>query len=115
MIEGPRDRPWLTAEADWKSVVEACYSARSQDALLYAVNLPPAFFHLSSRLAGEYLQKWRQYRVRVGVVCPATVTFSTRFGEMLAEEAGRGYFRIFGTRDDAVAWLKDVGEEAGGG
>jgi hypothetical protein len=88
---------------------------RSRDALLYAANLPPAFFDLSSRLAGEYLQKWRNYRIRVAVVCPASVTFSTRFGEMLAEEAGRGFFRVFGTRDEATAWLEEVGDEAAGG
>jgi len=114
MIEGPRDQPWLMTAADAKLVVEACFSARTRDALLHASNLPPAFFDLSSGLAGEYLQKWRNYQIRVAVVCPASVTFSTRFGEMLAEEAGRGFFRIFGRRDEAVAWLEDVGDEAAG-
>ena len=67
MIEGPRDQPWLTTAADWKTLVEACAAARSQDALLHPSNLPPAFFDLSSGIAGEYLQKWRNYRVRVAV------------------------------------------------
>jgi hypothetical protein len=115
MIEGPRDQPWLATAADAKLVIEACFSARSRDALLYAANLPPAFFDFSSRLAGEYLQKWRNYQIRVAVVCPANVVFSTRFGEMLAEEAGRGFFRVVGTRDEAVAWLEQVGDEAAGG
>jgi hypothetical protein len=114
MIEGPRDQPWLTTAADAKLVVEACFSTRTHDALLYVANLPPAFFDLSTRLAGEYLQKWRNYRIRVAVFCPpGSVPFSTRFGEMLAEEAGRGHFRVFETRDAAVAWLEEVGDEAG--
>ena len=115
MIEGPCDQPWLRSAADWKTVVEACASARSQDALLHPANLPPEFWDLSSGIAGEYLQKWRNYRIRVAVVCPASVTFSTRFGEMLAEEAGRGFFRVFGTRDEAATWLEEVGDEAAGG
>jgi hypothetical protein len=116
MIEGPRDQPWLTSAADWKALVEACAAARSQDALLHPANLPPEFWDLSSGVAGEYLQKWRNYRIRVAVLCPAgAVTFSSRFPEMVTEESRKGYFRIFEAREPAVAWLEEVGDEAAGG
>lgn len=116
MIEGPVGTPWLTSAADWKTLVEACASARSYDALLHPPNLPPGFFDLSSGVAGECLQKWRNYRVRVAVLAPTgSVAFSSRFPEMVAEEAHKGYFRIFDTREPAVAWLEEVGDEAGGG
>jgi len=116
VIEGPPGQAWLTTAADWKTVVEACAAARSYDALLHPANLPPGFFDLSSGVAGEYLQKWRNYRVRVAVLCPpGAVTFSSRFPEMVAEEARKGYFRIFETREPAVAWLEELGDEAGGG
>jgi hypothetical protein len=116
MIEGPRDRPWLVSTADWKTLVEACASARTSDALLHPANLPAAFFDLSSGVAGEYLQKWRNYRVRVAVLAPpGSVACSSRFPEMVAEEARKGYFRIFETRQPAVEWLEEVGDEAGGG
>jgi hypothetical protein len=115
MIERRPDEPWLATEQDAKLVVEACFSARTHDALLYPANLPPAFFDLSSRIAGEYLQKWRNYRIRVALVAPpGSVTFSSRFGEMLAEEGPRGAFHIFDTREAAVAWLDELGDEAGG-
>jgi hypothetical protein len=105
MIEGPRDQAWLTTAADWKQVVEACASARTSDALLHPANLPPAFFDLSSGIAGEYLQKWRNYRIRVAILAPSgSVVYSSRFPEMVAEEAGKGYFRIFETRAPAVEW-----------
>jgi hypothetical protein len=116
MIEGPRDQPWLTGSGGWKTLVEACAAARTSDALLHPANLPAEFFDLSSGIAGEYLQKWRNYRTRVAVICPpGAVSFSSRFPEMIAEEARKGYFRIFETRDPAVAWLEEVGDEAGGG
>lgn len=116
MIEGPRDQPWLTTLNDWKLVAEACFAARTQDALLHPANLPSTFFDLSSGMAGEYLQKWRNYRIRVALVAPpGSVTASSRFGEMVAEEAARGAFRLFDTRDAAVAWLEELGDEAGGG
>ena len=116
MIEGPRDQPWLTGTGGWKTLVEACAAARTSDALLHPANLPAEFFDLSSGIAGEYLQKWRNYRTRVAVVCPAgAARFSSRFPEMVAEEARKGYFRIFESREPAVAWLEEVGDEAGGG
>lgn len=87
-------------------VVEECLSAGTDLALLYAVNLPPAFFDLSSRVAGDVLQKVRNYRIRLAVVCPpGTVHFSTRFGEMLADERRLRHFGVFDTREQAVGWL----------
>jgi uncharacterized protein DUF4180 len=91
---------------DAARVVEACLSAETDLVLLHAANLPDAFFDLSSRVAGEVLQKLRNYRIRLAVVCPpGTVRFSSRFGEMLAEERRLPHFGVFDTRDRAVAWL----------
>ena len=116
MIEGPRGLPWLTAASGWKTLVEACASARSQDALLHPANLPPEFWDLSSGIAGEYLQKWRNYRVRVAVLAPpGSVAYSSRFPEMVAEEARKGHFRVFEAREPAVEWLEEFSDEAGGG
>jgi hypothetical protein len=106
----------MASAADAKRLVEACFSARSQDVLLHPANLPPGFFDLSTGVAGECLQKWRNYRVRVAVLAPpGWVSPSSRFREMLAEEVRKGYFRIFETRAAAIAWLEEVGDEAGGG
>ena len=69
----------------WKTLVEACASARSQDALLHPSNLPPEFFDLSTGIAGEYLQKWRNYRVRVAVLCPP----GSRRGQLAVPRDGR--------------------------
>jgi hypothetical protein len=44
--------------------------------------------------------------VRLAVVCrPGSIRFSSRFGEMLAEEHRGSYFGVFGTRDEAREWL----------
>jgi hypothetical protein len=116
MIEGPKDQPWLTGAADAKRLVEACVSKRTSEALLHPANLPPGFFDLSTRVAGECLQKRRNYRIRVAVVAPpGSIDPSSRFGEMVAEESRHGYFRIFETREPAIAWLEEVGDEAAGG
>jgi hypothetical protein len=106
-IEGRPGASLLSTPEDATTLVEACLAARSMAVLLYPANLPPAFFDLSSQQAGAILQKLRTYRVRLAIACePGAVSFSSRFGEMLAEERRRSDFGIFATRHDAVAWLR---------
>jgi hypothetical protein len=106
VVEGRPDEPFLATAGDAARVVEACLSTDVDAALLYAENLTPAFFDLSSGEAGEILQKLRNYRVRLAVVCaPGQVRFSSRFGEMVAEERRGPHFGVFVTRAAAREWL----------
>ncbi|KYG06040.1 hypothetical protein BE21_03350 [Sorangium cellulosum] len=111
-VEGVPDEAFLSSDRDVDRVLEACFSDGVRCALLYAANLPAAFFDLSSRQAGEILQKLRNYWVRLAVVCPPGGRgFSSRFGEMLAEERRGAYFGVFETRDAAVAWIRETSDE----
>jgi hypothetical protein len=108
VVEGPPGAPALTRAADTNRLLEACFAAGADAALLYAENLPPAFFDLSSGEAGEVLQKLRMYGgIRLAVVAAAdgAVRPSSRFGEMAAEERWKGHFGLFDTADEARAWL----------
>jgi hypothetical protein len=106
LVEGPPGQPLMARTDDAARVIEACLSHGVDAALLYAPNLTPAFFDLSSREAGEVLQKLRNYGVRLAVVAPAgSVKLSTRFGEMLVEERRGRFFGMFETREDGIAWL----------
>lgn len=105
-VEGQPDLPFLARGEDGGRIVEACLSGGVDAVLLYAHNLTPAFFDLSSGEAGAILQKLRQYRIRLAVVCPPdSVRFSRRFGDALAEERQNQYFKVCETRGDALAWL----------
>jgi hypothetical protein len=87
-------------------LIEGCYSDGVDSALLYAENLTAKFFDLSSGEAGVILQKLRNYRIRIAVVYdPQSVRFSSRFGEMAAEEGRAGYFRMFESDHAAREWL----------
>ena len=67
--------------------------------------LPPAFFELRTRFAGEFLQKLQTYRLRTAIVMSPDADHGERFGEYL-QEARRGHFcRFFTSREDALAWL----------
>jgi hypothetical protein len=106
IVEGRRESELVGTVRETNRLIEICAEAQTDALLLYPANLPPAFFDLSSREAGEMLQKLRQYGLRLAVVCESgSVRFSSRFGEALAEERDRGWFGVFETRADAVAWL----------
>jgi hypothetical protein len=106
VVEGDPDAPLLSAADDAGRVIEACLSAGAEAALLHAANLPAAFFDLSSGQAAAILQKLRNYRLRLAVVCPpGTVRLSSRFGEVLAEERKDRYFGLFDSRSAAREWL----------
>ena len=105
-VEGPPDLPLMHSIEDAGLVVEACFSGGVDSVLLYAPNLTEGFFDLSSGEAGAILQKLRNYRIRIAVVCtPDRVRFSSRFGEMTAEESCGDYFRLFESVRTARAWL----------
>lgn len=89
-----------------RGLVEASFAHEVRALLLYAENLPAAFFDLSSGQAGILLQTLQNYRIRLAVVCPpGSVELSSRFGELLAEEHHSREFGLFPTRAAARAWL----------
>ncbi|WZO97051.1 DUF4180 domain-containing protein [Isosphaeraceae bacterium EP7] len=102
--EGQPGEAFITGPGDVDLIIEACFASGARAALLYAENLPVGLFDLSSCQAGSILQKLRQYRIRLAVV-GGFERFSSRFGEMVAEESKGSDFRVFETREAAREWL----------
>ncbi len=106
IVEGPPGAQLLRTPDDVVEILEACFGNHTTSVLLYAENLTEHFFDLSSGEAGAILQKLRNYHVKLAVVVPAAgVRQSSMFPAMVLEESRSGYFRIFGSRDLAEAWL----------
>ncbi len=106
ILHGPAGQPYLRRVEDAVLLVEACANHETRRVLLYAENLTPAFFDLSSREAGEILGKLRNYRVRLAVVYdPAATHFSTRWPDLMLEENRLPYFHLFEDQVAAIAWL----------
>ncbi|WP_437752137.1 DUF4180 domain-containing protein [Sorangium sp. So ce1389] len=106
-VEGAPGQAFMSSVRDVDRVIEACFSDRVGCALLYAANLTPAFFDLSSGEAGAMLQKLINYEIRLAVVCPpGAVDFSSRFGEVVAEERRGRHFGVFEAREAAVEWIR---------
>jgi hypothetical protein len=107
VIEGPPGTPLLQAPGDVGDLIGACFEHQTRALLLYPENLTPQFFDLSSREAGEILQKLRNYRVRLAVVeAPGAPPHSEAFRALMREEQRGPYFRLFADRAAALAWLR---------
>lgn len=106
VVEGVSGQPLLSNVAAVNQLIEACWYHEVDAVVLYASNLTPHFFDLSSGEAGNILQKLQTYRIRLAVICPpGTVTFSSRFHELLAEVKRGRAFGVFPSRPEALAWL----------
>jgi uncharacterized protein DUF4180 len=63
VLEASSAEPLIATADDIDRVIESCLSNGVRAALLYAGNLPEAFFDLSSGQTGTILQKMRNYGV----------------------------------------------------
>jgi hypothetical protein len=108
-LEGSPGEPYLRDAADINTLLEECWAVPTRSALLYADNLPPAFFDVSSQQAGAMLQKLRNYGFRLAVVAPVDAVKTSRlFSELAAAERRDRAFGLFDTREEAVAWLARI-------
>lgn len=86
-------------------LISACAEQDTDRLLLDTPVLPESFFELSTRFAGEFLQKLQNYQLRTAVVISPDRRYGERFNEWLLE-AKRGRFaRLFTSRDAALEWL----------
>lgn len=74
--------------------------------LLTEADLGPEFFDLRSGLAGELLQKFVNYRMRVAIVLSNPDAHGERFRELVREHRTHPDVRFVATLAEAEAWLK---------
>lgn len=94
----------IRSARDIADALGACFG--SQGLILSEADLGPAFFDLKSGLAGEFLQKFTNYRVRVAIVLPDPGAHGPRWKELAHEHRAHGLIRFVPTRGDADAWLE---------
>jgi len=86
-------------------LVSACVENDSRHLLIDDRQLPPEFFDLRSRLAGELIQKLQNYHVKLAIVFSDVVSHGERFEEFVREARRGSNFRTFDDREAALTWL----------
>ena len=88
---------------DITDVIGVCFGARGL--ILDENDLAPEFFDLKSGFAGELLQKFVNYEVRVAIILPNPEAYGQRFGELAYEHRSHPLVRFVRSRSDADGWL----------
>lgn len=95
----------LATASDALTFVSAALDHDARGLLLEASQFPPAFADLRTGFAGEFVQKLQNYQLRTAAVFATDEGYGERFREFLLEARKSSGFRVFGSRDDALAWL----------
>lgn len=95
----PEAGPRLATEADAVDVIGAGFESSAQVIAVSVGRFDDMFFHLSTRMAGEFIQKFVTYRIRLAIL-----------GDISAHTSTSGALRAFvheSNRRDEVWFLAD--------
>jgi hypothetical protein len=87
------------------TIVRDCAENDAQALLFDSGALPPAFFDLSSGVAGDLLHRLSVYQIRMAGVVPDPGAYSPRFQEFMREANRGNQYRFFTDREAAIQWL----------
>lgn len=94
----------IASERDGISLVSACAEHGTNLLMFPAACLSDDFLRLSTRVAGEVLQKLVNYNIKAVAVFDASNT-GPRFREFLLETNRGQSFRVYESAEDAEKWL----------
>jgi len=98
LISNPDDILDLMAEARYNG---------SSTMIIQDRSLHPGFFDLKTRVAGEILQKFSNYRMRLAVVGDFSAFKSNSLQDFIRESNRMGTIFFVGTIDEALTRLRD--------
>lgn len=73
--------------------------------ILTEADLASEFFNLRTGLAGELLQKFTNYQLRLAIVVADPGAYGERFSELVYEHSTHNLIRFVRSTDEALAWL----------
>ncbi len=101
----PSDKVDLNSLND---VFAFCCEKEAERVLIHSEGLQEGFFDLSTRIAGEILQKFSTYPVKAAILIAPGTKCSSMFTDFIAELDRRGGIRFFENKTEAVEWLAYV-------
>jgi Domain of unknown function (DUF4180) len=91
----------------FKDIPDAIGACLEADGLILTEDdLAPEFFDLRTGMAGELLQKFVNYGLRVAIVLPNPEAHGERFTELAYEHRSHSVVRFVRSRDEADDWLQ---------
>lgn len=98
----------LTVPEDANDLLGNAYYQGFDGMIISADKISPRFFDLKTRLAGEILQKFSTFRMRLAIVGDFSVFPSESLKSFIYESNRGGLIHFSPTTADAVAWFEKL-------
>lgn len=95
----------LVTENDALSLIALCGEHDTVLLMIHHAALAEDFFRLKTGVAGKILQKLNNYNLKTAFIVPSEITKKGKFKDLAAEARDSHHFRIFESREEALAWL----------
>jgi DNA-binding PadR family transcriptional regulator len=95
----------ISSEQDALDLIAACWENDTSLVMLHSEVLAEDFYKLRTGLAGQVLQKFMNYRIKVAVIITDDQKIKGKFKELIAEANKRNDFRVFNNIVEAENWL----------
>ncbi|MBH5316321.1 DUF4180 domain-containing protein [Paenibacillus sp. GSMTC-2017] len=95
----------LSTENDALDLVALCWEHETNALMIHYVALSEDFFKLRTKLAGNMIQKFINYGIKVAAIIPQETIQKGRFKEMAMEMNKGNHFRMYESNEEAEKWL----------
>ncbi|RED59398.1 DUF4180 domain-containing protein [Cohnella lupini] len=95
----------LSTENDALDLVALCWEHETTALMIHYTALSEDFFKLKTKLAGDMIQKFTNYGIKVAAIIPQETSQKGRFKEMATETNKGNHFRLYVSKEEAEEWL----------
>lgn len=95
----------LNTENDALDLIALCWEHEISQLIIPYEALSQEFFQLKTKVAGNIIQKFINYNIKVAAIIPQDITQKGRFREMALEMNKGNHFIMCENKEDAHKWL----------
>jgi len=95
----------IRTESDALDLIALGWEQETQAIMIHGTALSEDFFKLKTKTAGDIIQKFTNYGMKVAAIIPREIMQQGRFKEMASETNNGPHFRIYDRREEAEQWL----------
>lgn len=95
----------LSTENDVLDLIALCWEHDTSLIMIHSTALSQDFFNLKTKVAGNFIQKFINYNIKVVTIIQQETIQNNRFKEMAMEINKSSHFRMYESKDDAEKWL----------
>lgn len=97
----------LSTENDALDLIALCWEHETHYLMVHYAALSEDFFKLKTIVAGNIIQKFINYGIKVAAIIPQKIIQKGRFKEMAMETNKGNHFRMYGSNEEAEKWLME--------